>query len=419
MIRIHLVAGRERALLGGHPWVLSGSIARIDGAPEPGEVVEVRAADGRVLGWGDFDPNAQIRVRMWGEDRPSPTPGDAADGPEARASAEWAWLEHRLREALAARRRNPRLGHSNALRLVHAEADGLGGLTIDRYADWIVVKPSTPAMLRRAERVSTWLAKELGLAGAWLRGDLSDVPGTPDLERTLCGSIPQEPVQIYEGPRKYWLDLRQGQKTGFYLDQRDARDLFADLAGALGPQQRVLDLYAYTGGFSVAALSAGTGPSGSAEGGGGGAAVTAVETSAPARELLARNAPGCEIVGDDVASFLRDTRDRFDLISVDPPPFAKHKRDVERAQRAYRELHTRVFDRASPGAHVLTFTCSHHIDAPLFRRTVAMAVRSAGRRARVLGVLGAPADHPVALHHPEGEYLRGLWIQLDGASLGP
>jgi len=384
--RVELTRGRERALLGGHPWVMSGSIAKLDGSPEPGELVEVAAADGRMLGVGDYDPSAQIRVRLL-----DPDP-KALEDPQA-------WLTERLRIAVGSRRANPLLAGTNAVRLVHAEADRLPGLTIDRYDRWIVLKPSTPGMLERARDAATWLVSELELHGAWIRGEVTG--GMRIKPEPLIGEIPEEPIAIHETPpsaarREYWLDLRQGQKTGFYLDQRDARDLFQTLAHGRG----ALDLYAYTGGFSVAAER------------GGARAITAVESSTAACALLRRNSSAAHIENGDVQRFLEGSREYFDLIAVDPPPFAKHKRDVEAACRAYRELHTRVFARAACGADVLTFTCSHHVQPEIFRRTVAIAARQARREVQLLRSLGSPPDHPVSLHHPEGAYLSGLWLRV-------
>jgi len=394
---VELARGRERAPLGGHPWVMSGSVARIVGSPAPGDLVQVVAADGRPIGLGDYDPGSQIRVRLLGL-------------PEATAELPEGWLEERLSSALAAREQNPALAGTNALRLVHAEADHLPGLTLDRFADWVVLKPSTPAMLARVERISQLLASRLELSGIWLRGEVTG--GVRIQPRVAFGEVPSEPVEIYEGAtaeagqvaggRRFLVDLRHGQKTGFYLDQRDSRALFQQLA----PGRQALDLYAYTGGFSVAAAA------------GHAARTLAVESSAGACELLQKNAPAAEIVHGDVQEFLSTSREHFDLISIDPPPFAKHKRDVDAACRAYRELHTRAFARAARGAHVLTFTCSHHVQPAIFRRTVAIAARSAKREVRMLRALGAPPDHPVSLHHAEGEYLSGLWLQVADAPQG-
>ncbi len=374
-----LRAGRERPVERGHPWVLSGSVERIEGTAGPGDRVAVVSAAGRPLGWGDYDPAAQIRVRMhhFGPEAP---PDDAS------------WIEARMDGALERRRRVPSLRETDALRILNAEGDGVPGLVADRYADWLVLKPGTPAMRRRAPELAKRLADRLGVHGVWLRGD-RDEPGA-----LAHGEVPDSGVRIAERDRSYLVDLRRGQKTGFYLDQRDARDLVQRLASG----RSVLDLYAYTGGFAAAALR------------GGASAVTAVESSAAACALLARNAPEAECVHEDVERFLaRDPRS-FELVIADPPPFARRKRDAAAAARAQRALISLVIAHASAGAHLLLFSCSHHFGREPLRAAAASAACAARRDLRVLGELGAPSDHPVALGHPEGAYLSGLWLQVGG-----
>ena len=376
---VHLREGRERPLQLGHPWVLSGSVERIEGDPQPGDVVRVASARGELLGVGDYDPDSQIRVRIHGF-------GPTSEDPEE------AWLPARIEAALAWRGTHPRLRDTDAIRLIHAEGDGLPGLSVDRYADWLALKLTTPGMWRRAERIGEILQGLTGARGAWLRGD-----ATTPAERALFGSVGSEPVQIHERGRAYWVDLRHGQKTGFYLDQREARDLFRELAA---PGLRALDLFSFTGGFALAAQQ------------GGAREVVAVESSPPAHELLCRNAPGVEAVLGDVPEFLRKDERRFDLIALDPPPFARRKRDVSAACRAYKDLHLWALRRAQPGAHLLTFTCSHHVGAELFSKVVLSAGLDAGAELQVLGALGAPPDHPLALTHPQGAYLSGLLLRV-------
>jgi 23S rRNA (cytosine1962-C5)-methyltransferase len=245
-------------------------------------------------------------------------------------------------------------------------------------------------MLRRLPLLAELLAAETPAKGAWLRGEAQGV------ERGLFGEVPDEPTLIHERGRTYAVDLRRGQKTGFYLDQRDARDLFARLA----PGRRAADLFCYTGGFAAAALA------------GGASSVIAVDTSEPALALAARNAPGATAVCEDVGEYLRRDPGPFDLIALDPPPLARRKRDVPAAARAYKDLNLWALRRAAPGAHLLTFSCSHHVDAGLLRSIAFGAAEDARRDVQLLAVLGAPPDHPVALVHPEGEYLKGLLLRV-------
>jgi 23S rRNA (cytosine1962-C5)-methyltransferase len=382
---VRLQPGRERSLRQGHPWVLSGSVAEVVGDPAPGDWVQVRDAHGELLGAGDFDPESQIRVRMAWLGEPRPDWDDES------------WFEERLVGALAWRAAHPLLQGSDALRLVHAEADGLPGLTIDRYGPWLVVRPGSPAMLRRVDRYAELLRRWTGAQGAWLRGDVQ----RPLEARQLFGSaVPAEPVPISEHGRSYFVDLQRGQKTGFYLDQRDSRSLL----GRLARGQRVLDLFAYSGGFAAAALA------------GGATSVLAVESSPAACALARKNAPAAELYEGDVRQFLRAHEDRFDLIALDPPALAKRSRDVPAASRAYKDLNLWALRRAAPGAHLLTFSCSHHLDAALFQKIVAGAARDARRSVQILARLGAPPDHPVAAHHPESEYLKGLLLRVHGGS---
>jgi 23S rRNA (cytosine1962-C5)-methyltransferase len=353
----------------------------VDGDPEPGDTVQVLDSQGDRLGLGDFDPGSQIRVRIH-----SLGPGDL-DPDES-------WLPARIEAALDWRGRHPSLRYTDAVRLVHSEGDDLPGLSVDRYADWLVVKLTTPGMQRRAERIGEILVRLTGATGAWLRGQDAREPGKPS--RELFGSVPEEPVAIHERGRSYWVDLRHGQKTGFYLDQREARDLFAELA----PGRRALDLFSYTGGFAVAALRAGA------------REVVAVESSPAAHTLLCRNAPEAEAVLADVAEFLRKDQRSFDLIALDPPPFARRKRDVARASRAYKDLQLWALRHAAPDAHLLSFSCSHHMTPELFRKVAFSAAEDTGAKLQLLGTLGAPPDHPTALNHPQGEYLTGLLLRV-------
>ncbi|MCE2392605.1 MAG: class I SAM-dependent rRNA methyltransferase [Proteobacteria bacterium] len=377
--RVTLRPDRDRAPRRGHPWIMSGSVEAVEGDPGPGAAVAVASASGETLGWGDYDPGSQIRVRL------------CQLGPETGWKSGDEWLAAGLEAALGLRERHPLLRDTDALRLANAESDGLPGLTVDRYADWLVVKPGTPAMLTRVPAVAEALAGRTGVKGVWLRG------AAPGAARDLIGEVPDRPVTIEERGRRYVVDLRRGQKTGFYLDQRDARDLFQRLS----PGRRVADLFAYSGGFSVAALN------------GGAESVVAVESSPAAIELLRRNAPGARILGSDAGEFLRETDERFDLLALDPPPLAKRRRDAGSASRAYKDLNLRALRIANPGAFLLTFCCSHHVDAGLFRKILFGAALDAGVGARLLATLGAPPDHPISLNHPESEYLKGLLLQIE------
>jgi 23S rRNA (cytosine1962-C5)-methyltransferase len=377
---------RESAVRRRHPWLLSGSVARTEGDPGAGDLVAVRSAAGELLGHGHYEPGAQIRVRL------------LAFGKEPEREET---LAERVAAAALRRAGDPLLAGTDALRLVNAEGDGLPGLVVDRYADVLVVRPSTAGMLARADRLG--LAAATGAATGLLRPDAVALrrAGVASQERVLWGAAPETPVTIEERGRRYLVDVRHGQKTGFYLDQRDARDLVRTLA----PGRCVLDAFAYTGGFAVAALQ------------GGARRVVALESSesalALARENTAFAAARSECRAGDAFAGLRGASAGFDLVILDPPPLAKRKGDVRPAARAYKDLLLHAFRSAAPGRLVLAFACSHHVGPELFAKIAFGAALDAARRVALLRELGAPADHPVSLDHPEGRYLSGLLLRVD------
>jgi 23S rRNA (cytosine1962-C5)-methyltransferase len=379
---------RDRSIRRRHPWILSGAIDRIEGAEEPGGWVRVRSAEGEVLGYGHLSPGSALRVRML-------TIGKEAPDDDL--------IAERIRLAVGRRAAQPLLGDTQAVRLVNAEGDGLPGLVVDRYADVVVAKFAALGMHRRRDWIAATLREAIGAGVGFERADAAAArrEGMSIEQGALWGTAPDRPFEIRERGRRYRIDVVAGQKTGFYLDQRDARDLAASLAKG----RRVLDLFSYSGGFAVAAAL------------GGASAVTLVESSAPAlalaEENLAANAPGlpARFAKRDVHDFLREDQESYDLIVVDPPPLARHRRDVQRASRAYKDALLHALVRSAPGAYLLAFACSHNIDADLFRKIVFGAALDSGRAVQVLRVLGPPVDHPVSIDHPEGNYLTGLLIQ--------
>jgi 23S rRNA (cytosine1962-C5)-methyltransferase len=390
MIEVTLAKGRDRSLRRRHPWVLSGSIESVRaGEGDPvGAWARVRSAEGEVLGYGHFSPASSIRVRMLIFDKQEPESELLAD---------------RICRAVARRREDPLLGGTDAVRLVNAEGDGLPGLVADRYDDLVVVKLTTAGMIARRDQIAVALREVTGAAAGFERADLaaSRREAVTAVEGALWGVAPSAPVAIGERGRRYRVDAVRGQKTGFYLDQRDSRDLVGELAAG----RRVLDLFCYSGGFAVAAAV------------GGAAEVNLVDSSAPALELargnLAENAPGCpaSLHQGDAFRFLRASEERYQLLVLDPPPLARHRAEVQRATRAYKDLLMRALRCAAPGALLLAFACTHHVGPDLFRKVVFAASLDAGRPLQVLRELAAPPDHPVSIYHPEGAYLSGLLLR--------
>ena len=388
VIDVVLKPTRDRSVRRRHPWILSGAVDRIDGAAEPGVWVQVLSADGERLGFGHLSPESSLRVRMLSFGK-SPAGDDL--------------IVERIRVAIERRAAHPLLADTDAVRLINAEGDGLPGLIADRYRDVVVVKLTTSGMQLRREMISNAIQEKTGAACGYERADSAAArrEGISVQQGALWGSAPDGPVEVCERNRSYWIDVVNGQKTGFYLDQRDSRDLTGTLAGG----RRVLDLFAYSGGFAVAAARGGAG------------SVTLVESSAPALALaernLASNAPDVSVrfEREDVHQFLRRDRAFYDLILIDPPPLARHQRDVGRASRSYKDALLFALARAAPGAFLLAFACSHTIDAGLFRKIAFGAALDAKRDVQVLRSLGPPVDHPVSIDHPEGAYLTGLLIQ--------
>ena len=383
-----LKATRDRSIRRRHPWILSGAIDRIEGAEEPGGWVLVRSAEGEVLGYGHLSPRSALRVRMLTVGKEVPDDDLIAE---------------RIRLAVERRAAHPLLGDTQAVRLVNAEGDGLPGLVVDRFGDVVVAKIAAAGMHRRRSLVAAALREATGAGVGFKRADAHAArrEGMSTEQGPLWGTAPDGPFEIRERSRRYRIDVIAGQKTGFYLDQRDSRDLVALLANG----RRVLDLFSYSGGFAVAAAL------------GGASAVTLVESSAPAlvlaEENLAANAPGlpARFIHQDVHDFLRKDQESYDLIVVDPPPLARSRRDVPRASRAYKDALLYALARSAPGAYLLAFACSHNIDADLFRKIAFGAALDSGRTVQVLRVLGPPVDHPVSIDHPEGNYLTGLLMQ--------
>jgi 23S rRNA (cytosine1962-C5)-methyltransferase len=394
MSEVVLAAGRERSLVRRHPWVFTGAIAKVRGKPAPGATVDVRAADGTWLARGAWSPASQIAVRVWSFD--------------ATEIIDAGFFLRRLAAAMA-RRSLLDPAAITAQRLVHAESDGLPGLVIDRYADWLVCQISTAGAERWKAEIAAALVEIAPCAGIYERSDVDarKKEGLAPAIGVLAGAEPPPLVEVSEHGMRLLVDVHKGHKTGFYLDQRDNRGRVRGLAAG----RTVLDCFAYTGGFGLSALI------------GGATHVTQVDASAPALALATRNTALNDIasdrltqVTDDVFQVLRRYRDegrQFELIVLDPPKFADTRARVQRAARGYKDINLLAFKLLAPGGLLCTFSCSGAIDAPLFQKIVADAALDAGRDARIVGHLSQPADHPVALPFPEAAYLKGLVCRAD------
>jgi len=386
--RIVLKQGRDAALRHGHPWLFSGAIAAVEGRPESGDIVLAADAAGRPIGLGFYN-TGDIAFRLLTED------------PAARIDA--GFWRRRIERALGLRRRviPPK---TDAYRLVNAEGDGMPGLVCDRYGRYLVMTIGTAGMEKWREVVIGLLREIAAPVGIFERseGRSRQLEGLADRIGPAAGDVPAA-VEIGENGLRFEVDLLTGQKTGFFLDQRRNREM----VGALGRESTVLNCFSYTGAFSVYAAR------------GGAKRVVSVEASAAANEIASRNlrrngfSPGQHpVLTANVFDYLRETKEIFDLIVLDPPAFAKSRKDVDRSARGYKEINLQAAVRLREGGILATFSCSNPITPELFEKIVLGAVRDAGKTAQLLGQLGAGADHPVNLAHPEGRYLKGLLLCL-------
>ena len=396
---IRLREGKERSLLRRHPWVFQGSVAK--GAADAGETVRVESAEGQFLAWGAYSPGSQIRVRAW-----SFNEADRIDS---------AFIHHRVQRAVALRSRLPVA--STGVRLVHAEADGLPGVVVDRYGDLLCAQFGSAGSERFKGLIADALLAATGCSRIYERSDSGarTLEGLPPVAGWLRGERAGDgdgdgstQVTISEHDWQLTLDVAAGHKTGFYLDQRDNRALLARWVRHFG-YQRVLNCYSYTGGFSIAALA------------GGAAHVTSVDSSGPALAMVQQHVSANGF--DAARSTVRDADanqtlraaliagEHYDCIVLDPPKFAPTVAHAERAARAYKDINRLALRLLQPGGLLLTFSCSGGITADLFHKIVAGAGIDANVNAVILQRLEAACDHPTTLEFPEGEYLKGLALQ--------
>ncbi|GLU34250.1 class I SAM-dependent rRNA methyltransferase [Trinickia caryophylli] len=428
MNTVTLKPSKEKLLQRRHPWVYANAIDRVDGKPAPGATVIVRAHDGRFLARAAYSPHSQIRLRVWSFDEAEPI--------------DHAFFKRRVQRALAHRRAFVR--DTGAVRLIFGEADGLPGLIVDYYvpddggsapvpppsaadtdadtAAGALPAPGDAAAARSqlvcqfmAAGVEAWkeaivaaLVGATGCPNVYERSDVSirEKEGLEQTTGVLAGEAPAETLITRENGVRYHVDVRAGHKTGFYVDQRDNRALVQRYSA----ERDVLNCFCYTGGFSLAALK------------GGARRVVSIDSSGEALALARANVAANGFDADraqwlDADAFrtlrrLADEGERFDLVVLDPPKFAPAREHVERAARAYKDINLSGFRLLRPGGLLFTYSCSGAIDADLFQKIVAGAAADARVDARILMRLGAGMDHPLLAAFPEGEYLKGLLLQV-------
>ena len=399
MVKVILKHGRDESLRRFHPWVFSGAVAQVQGSPAEGDIVGVYSAEGQFLASGHWQIGS-IAVRILSFDA-DPTAPEFWTDSISRA------LQARIAVGLYADGSGQL---TNCFRLIHGEGDGLPGLIIDWYDGVCVLQAHSVGMFRAKMQICEALKN---VFGDRLKAVYDKSSGTAPFKAGLeliDGYLYKAPgfegseTVVLENGRKFLVNWEEGQKTGFFLDQRDNRALVGKYAAG----RRVLNLFCYTGGFSIYALTAGA------------VQVDSVDSSARAMDMVERNIKlnideasytnYCE----DAIEFLRKTPEgKYDLMIVDPPAFAKHRGALKNALRAYQRLNAAAIAKVAPGGLVFTFSCSQVVDKITFANTVFSAAAQTGRSVRILDRLCQGADHPVSIYHPEGEYLKGLLLYVE------
>lgn len=393
---LRLKSGREKSILNQHPWIFSGAVKTHPQA-ESGEIIAVQSQQGKPLGYGFYDSQSQIVCRLFAFEHPiqrieNPNPLE-----------EEYWID-KIRRAYQLRQTYLDLKNTNAYRLIHAEGDFFPGLIVDVYDQVAVLQ----LLIKGTENIHTYIQKgiqSLGIPYIYLKMKES----TQRLESTQLSSgwltepFP-ETIQVKEYGLSFKIDVEKGQKTGFFLDQRESRLLLQHYA----QDKKILNAFSYTGGFSVYALQ------------GGAKTVHSVDISKDAIAMGDKNIhinfgenAAHESVAEDCFDYLKKSQEEYDIIVLDPPAFAKNKRAVANASRGYMSLNELGLKRLKKGGLLFTFSCSGSISRDLFRKIIFTAAAEVGRRVRIIHQLTQPIDHPVNIYHPEGEYLKGLALYVE------
>jgi len=388
--QVILKKGRAKPAMRRHPWVFSGAIATISGRPADGDLVQLCDAGNNFVAYGLLNRSSQIVVRLLSWDQ--------------EQIPDIAFWRQRLERALAGRALLDADPNTTAYRLVHAEADGLPGLIVDRYGDYLVVQFLILGMDRRKKEIADLLMEMAAPQGIVERSDASvrAQEGLPSSVGLLCGDSPPDRLEVLENGHSFLVDLRGGQKTGFYLDQRANRERLI----AYCPDQTLLDVFCYSGGFSVYAAAAGA------------ERLTLLDSSADALALAGEN---LRLNGRDTGSdefiaanafqqlrLFRDQNRAFDVVILDPPKFAHSKSEVRRAAQGHKDVNLLALQLLRPGGILASFCCSGRVSADLFQKIIFGAAIDAGRDVQIIERLSQGTDHPVLLTFPESEYLKGL-----------
>ncbi|MEI6508607.1 MAG: class I SAM-dependent rRNA methyltransferase [Bacteroidota bacterium] len=389
MEKLILKSGRERSLVNRHPWVFSGAVKTLPKS-ENGDIVEVLTNHNELLGYGFFSPNSQITCRVF-------------EFTSEHISLDHNFWKNKIKRAFELRKKFIDENETNIYRLLHAEGDFFPGVIIDVYAGVAVVQLLT----RGTENIKHIIYEaltELGFAHIYNKTKSSTQRFEEVTTESAWVAKPHiMPVECIENGIKFLVDVEKGQKTGFFIDQRENRKTL----GEFSKGKKVLNTFCYSGGFSLYALEAGA------------ELVHSVDSSKDAIEMCDRNVEANfpntnhQSFVADVFDYLKQTEIDYDIMVLDPPAFAKNARAVQNAARGYKNLNLTAFNKIKPGGVIFTFSCSQHIDRDLFRKIIFGAAADAKRNVRILKQLTQPADHPINIFHPEGEYLKGLMLYVE------
>lgn len=387
--RVILKEGKEKSILKGHPWVFSGAVDKIEGEILQGDIGELYCKDGRFIGLGYLNPYSQIIFRLLTYKKENI--GISFYKQRILNSA-------RIREIFLKDK-------TNAYRIINSEGDFLPGLIIDRYGDIFVIQCLTAGIERIRGLLIDIILEEFSPRTIYERSDVTTrkEEGLEEVSGLLYGEDVPDLIEIQEYGAIFKVDIKRGQKTGFYIDQRENRYQLR----LIGKDKKVLDCFSYTGGFSIHA------------GLGGAKDITLVDSSDHALELAKTNIflnhlEGIcyNLIKGDVFNVLRDLKPGYDLIILDPPPFVKRKGQIQGALRGYKDINLLAFRLLKEDGLLFTFSCSHHMSWDLFYKVICFAAVDAGKRIQILKKMGQPLDHPVHLFHSEGEYLKGFLLRL-------
>jgi 23S rRNA (cytosine1962-C5)-methyltransferase len=385
--------GKERVMHNRHPWIFSGAVAQIPQV-ENGDIVDIRTIEGNRIGYGFYSPDSQIICRVF----------EYSDQvKDVKSSFYW---KEKLGNALILRKLLIQNSNTNSYRLIHAEGDFIPGLIADVYNQTVVLQ----FLIKGTEKLKPIIVEALtGLGFQYIFDKSKEITerleGVEGQKGWLSEKKGHEKIKILENGVKFWVDILEGQKTGFFLDQRDARQLLEKYC----QNKKVLNTFCYSGGFSMYALR------------GGAKLVHSVDASQPSLTICDENVVLNDFTTEkhqsicaDCFDYLKDMKENeYDVIILDPPAFAKHAKAVENAAKGYKELNMKALKKIKKGGILFTFSCSQKVDRDLFRKIVFSAAADTGRNVRILHQTTQPADHPINIYHPENEYLKGLALYVD------